>query len=79
MGSFGLSEKGPLSVRISDRSGGLLQAIPADLAVKGAAANFETSCCLMRVPVGFPGTLPASNVSHSKQERWGGMLCAKDE
>ena len=53
MGSFGLSEKGPLSVRISDRSGGLLQAIPADLAVKGAAANFEMPSCLMIVPVGF--------------------------
>jgi hypothetical protein len=34
-----LSEKGPLSVRISDRGGGLDQVIPANFAVQGAATD----------------------------------------
>ncbi len=36
---FRLSGKGPLSVRISDRCSGLLQVIPANFAVQGAATD----------------------------------------
>ena len=39
VGFLGLSEKGPLSVRISDRGRGLLQVIPANFAVQGAATD----------------------------------------
>ena len=39
VGFLGLSEKGPLSVRISDRGSGLLQVIPANFAVQGAATD----------------------------------------
>lgn len=35
----GLSGKGPLSVRISDRGGGLHQVIPPNFAVQGAATD----------------------------------------
>ena len=39
VGFSGLSGKGPLSVRISDRGRGLLQVIPANFAVQGAATD----------------------------------------
>ena len=53
MGFSGLSEKGPLCVRISDNNGALLQIITADLALEGAAADLQAAECLMLVPVGF--------------------------
>ena len=39
VGFLGLSEKGPHSVRISDKGGGLHQVIPANFAVQGAATD----------------------------------------
>ena len=53
VGFSGLSGKGPLAVRISDRGGGFVEVIAANFAVQDAAANFETPNCLMLVPVGF--------------------------
>ena len=74
MGFSGLSKKGPLSVRISNRRGSFLHAVATNFAIQSTAADLEASSCFMLVPVAF--------LEHSENQpplgfgkRGGGWIC----